>query len=159
MAGGWLKAIDFGCTQAVIQRPLARRTGTPVFMAPEVRAPRVTVCGCLPPYFSRMCCSILRCTLRFAVPLELCVAPAADPVEPKSACRCLSASTPMRRTCGRWASRCTCCWLAASRSGAYSSCCTATADAERIVCLRGESGGTLHVACRPVLFRERNVRP
>ncbi len=44
MAGGWLKAIDFGCTQAVIQRPLARRTGTPVFMAPEVRAPCVTVC-------------------------------------------------------------------------------------------------------------------
>ncbi len=47
VAGGWLKAIDFGCTQAVIQRPLARRTGTPVFMAPEVRALRV-ICasGC-----------------------------------------------------------------------------------------------------------------
>lgn len=37
VAGGWLKAIDFGCAQAVQQRPLARRTGTPVFMAPEVR--------------------------------------------------------------------------------------------------------------------------
>lgn len=37
VAGGWLKAVDFGCAQAVQQRPLVRRTGTPVFMAPEVR--------------------------------------------------------------------------------------------------------------------------
>ena len=36
VAGGWLKAVDFGCAQAVQQRPLVRRTGTPVFMAPEV---------------------------------------------------------------------------------------------------------------------------
>jgi calcium-dependent protein kinase len=32
----WLKAIDFGCSQAVSEAPLYRRTGTPVFMAPEV---------------------------------------------------------------------------------------------------------------------------
>lgn len=30
---GWLKAIDFGCAQQVINsKPLSRRTGTPVYM-------------------------------------------------------------------------------------------------------------------------------
>ncbi len=32
---GFLSAIDFGCSQAVGPAPLARRTGTPVYMSPE----------------------------------------------------------------------------------------------------------------------------
>jgi calcium-dependent protein kinase len=32
---GWLRAVDFGCSQAVGERPLCRRTGTPVYMSPE----------------------------------------------------------------------------------------------------------------------------
>ncbi|KAK9813179.1 hypothetical protein WJX72_010182 [[Myrmecia] bisecta] len=33
----WLRAVDFGCSQPASQgEPLSRRTGTPVFMAPEV---------------------------------------------------------------------------------------------------------------------------
>lgn len=35
--GAWLKAIDFGCAQlAPASKQLSRRTGTPVYMAPEV---------------------------------------------------------------------------------------------------------------------------
>lgn len=35
--GTWLKAIDFGCAQPVTPGvPLTRKTGTPIFMAPEV---------------------------------------------------------------------------------------------------------------------------
>ena len=34
-ASGWLRAVDFGCSQAVTERPLCRRTGTPVYMSPE----------------------------------------------------------------------------------------------------------------------------
>jgi calcium-dependent protein kinase len=33
---GWLKAIDFGCSQDTRGAQLSRRTGTPVYMAPEV---------------------------------------------------------------------------------------------------------------------------
>lgn len=34
--GQWLKAIDFGCAQYVEQgQPLARKTGTPMFMVRE----------------------------------------------------------------------------------------------------------------------------
>ncbi len=32
---GFLTAVDFGCSQAVGPTPLARRTGTPVYMSPE----------------------------------------------------------------------------------------------------------------------------
>ena len=32
----WLKAIDFGCSQVLRGSQLHRRTGTPVYMAPEV---------------------------------------------------------------------------------------------------------------------------
>jgi calcium-dependent protein kinase len=36
-AGSWLRAIDFGCAQYVQEGvPLTRKTGTPMFMAPEV---------------------------------------------------------------------------------------------------------------------------
>ncbi|KAK9786279.1 hypothetical protein WJX73_009097, partial [Symbiochloris irregularis] len=38
LQGAWLKAVDFGCSQAVLPGSLSRRTGTPVFMAPEVYA-------------------------------------------------------------------------------------------------------------------------
>jgi hypothetical protein len=37
--GTWLRAIDFGCAQEVTEGiPLTRKTGTPMFMAPEVRS-------------------------------------------------------------------------------------------------------------------------
>lgn len=37
LQGHWLKAVDFGCSQSIsTQRSLTRRTGTPVYMAPEV---------------------------------------------------------------------------------------------------------------------------
>ncbi|KAL3158440.1 hypothetical protein ABBQ38_010674 [Trebouxia sp. C0009 RCD-2024] len=36
-SGAWVKAIDFGCSQVVHpDKPLTRRAGTPVYMAPEV---------------------------------------------------------------------------------------------------------------------------
>lgn len=34
--GFWIKAVDFGCSQSVSGHYLTRRTGTPVYMAPEV---------------------------------------------------------------------------------------------------------------------------
>lgn len=35
--GSWLKAVDFGCSQSYRNKAsLSRRTGTPVYMAPEV---------------------------------------------------------------------------------------------------------------------------
>ena len=35
--GDWLKAVDFGCSQSYRSKAsLSRRTGTPVYMAPEV---------------------------------------------------------------------------------------------------------------------------
>lgn len=35
--GSWLKAVDFGCSQSFRNKAsLSRRTGTPVYMAPEV---------------------------------------------------------------------------------------------------------------------------
>lgn len=35
--GNWLKAVDFGCSQSYKNKAsLSRRTGTPVYMAPEV---------------------------------------------------------------------------------------------------------------------------
>jgi len=34
----WLKAIDFGCSQNLGTRRLSKRTGTPVFMSPEIFA-------------------------------------------------------------------------------------------------------------------------
>ena len=35
--GDWLKAVDFGCSQSYRNKAsLSRRTGTPVYMAPEV---------------------------------------------------------------------------------------------------------------------------
>ena len=35
--GSWLKAVDFGCSQSYRSKTsLSRRTGTPVYMAPEV---------------------------------------------------------------------------------------------------------------------------
>ena len=41
---GWLKAIDFGCAQQMVgDKPLTRRTGTPVYM---VRVPYISWEGC-----------------------------------------------------------------------------------------------------------------
>ena len=50
---GWLRVVDFGCSQAVLpERPLCRRTGTPVYMSPETFPARVPpggrVSSCLP---------------------------------------------------------------------------------------------------------------
>jgi len=37
LSGAWLKSIDFGCSQVVMKgQRLTRRTGTPVYMAPEI---------------------------------------------------------------------------------------------------------------------------
>lgn len=127
LAAPWLKAIDFGCSQFLDAGGgrFSKRSGTPMYMAPEVRAvlcTATTLFGvhihmCHPVCVQRICNILSVAPFRadshgFVVAGTCCLGPPAHgtpsflPHPPRPIARrrrCLSATTATRRTCGAWA--------------------------------------------------------